>query len=256
MLTLDVSMISECGGRDRNEDACGHWQSDTTLFCVLADGAGGHGGGQLASRLVVEHLLGALASGAPADGDGLERLVRSASQAVAAARRQGTDSADMHATVVALAVDFVARRASWVHAGDSRLYRFRDRRMIERTRDHSTVQALVDAGMLPESQLREHPRRSELRSALGVAESALEVAHSGAPREVQPGDMFLLCSDGLWEHVPEPVLESTLDDAQTPDHWLQRLEHEVRERTLQRLRWDNFTALAVWAGDGRAALHR
>ncbi len=246
MLALEVALLSEPGGRRYNEDACGHWHSTGALCCVLADGAGGHGGGGTASRLVVEHLLQAFAAQPELDGAQWEHLVREANQALLAARVPGTDSANMHATVVGLVIDFIGHRASWAHAGDSRLYWFRNRRIQLQTHDHSLVQSLVDGGLLPADQARSHPQRSELRSALGLDDAQLEVTHSGALQDVAAGDVFLLCSDGLWEYVTEPQMEATLQAAATPQDWLSALELAIANASGRRANHDNFTAMAVW----------
>jgi serine/threonine protein phosphatase PrpC len=246
MLGLEVAILSERGGRSYNEDACGHWHSDSQLCCVLADGAGGHGGGDIASRLAVSEVIHRLSAAPTQAGPALQQLLREANEAVIAARVPGTASAHMHSTVVCLVIDFAAQQAHWAHAGDSRLYWFRAGRILTQTRDHSMVQALVDAGMLPPSDLRSHPKRSELRSALGTQADELQVADSGEPQSVQAGDVFLLCTDGLWEHIDEPVMERLLQQAQTPDDWLAGLEREVLAATRDRPKHDNFTALTVW----------
>lgn len=253
MLALEVAILSEPGGRAYNEDACGHWHSPGELCCVLADGAGGHGGGDIASRLVVEHLLQSFATRPGADGPVLERLVRHTNRAMIDARVPNSERANMHSTVVSLVVDFVHHRAIWAHAGDSRLYWFRDRRILTQTRDHSLVQSLVDAGIVAPDKARSHPNRSELRSALGIDDAQLEVDHSGTPREVEPGDVFLLCTDGLWEYVLEARLEATLERSATPQQWLAALEQEVADATRDRSNHDNFTALTVWTTQAPAA---
>jgi serine/threonine protein phosphatase PrpC len=247
MLALEVAILTECGGRSHNEDACGHWHSDTRLCCVVADGAGGHGGGDLASRLAVERMLREFAVQPSADGPQLNRLVRRINGALIDAREPGTASADMHATVVCLVVDYVAHAAHWAHAGDSRMYRFRGQRLVGHTQDHSLVQALVDAGLLAAQQVRGHPHRSELRSALGTADDEIEISDSGAPQDVQPGDAFLLCTDGVWEFVDDATIEMLLAAAATPDAWLQGVEAAVREAARERPGHDNFSAIAVWA---------
>lgn len=246
MLGLEVAILSERGGRAYNEDACGHWHSDRDLYCVLADGAGGHGGGDIASRLAVSEVIQRLSHAPTHGGPELQHLLREANEAVIAAREPGTASAHMHSTVVCLVIDFVAQQAHWAHAGDSRLYWFRNGRILTQTRDHSMVQSLVDAGMLPPAELRSHPKRSELRSALGTEAHELQVADSGEPQAVQAGDVFLLCTDGLWEHIDEPVMEQLLQQAPTPDDWLAGLEREVLNATRERPKHDNFTALTVW----------
>ena len=89
----------------------------------------------------------------------------------------------MHTTIVSLVIDLVDGRAHWAHAGDSRLYWFRGRRMIERTRDHSLVESLVDAGVIRDDQTRDHPERSVLLSALGNDDEELELASFTPPSE-------------------------------------------------------------------------
>lgn len=245
MLGLEVALLSEPGGRRYNEDACGHWHSETQLCAVLADGAGGHGGGDVASRLAVQELIGRFAVAPAADAPALGGLVRETNDALIGQRLPGTPRADMHSTVVCLVVDFVAHRARWAHAGDSRMYWFRGSNLVARTRDHSLVQSLVDAGLLADGDLREHPKRSELRSALGLAPEVLEVS-SGDGEPVEPGDVFLLCTDGLWEYVDDATLEATLAAAQSPRAWLDALAAQVFAAASHKASHDNFSALVVW----------
>lgn len=249
MLALDVALLSDRGGRPYNEDACGHWQSDQQLCCVLADGAGGHGGGDFASKLAVQDLLGRFAHQPSQDGAALEALLRQTNQSVLDQRVPGSVCQDMHSTTVCLVINRVSHRAHWAHVGDSRLYWFRDGRLKSRTRDHSLVQALVDAGMLDDRQLRVHPRRSELRSALGLAADVIEVSSADCGETLSGADVFMLCTDGLWEYVDDALLEATLGTSPTPRAWLDTLCAEVRERAGHKASHDNFTALAVWVDE-------
>ncbi|MDE1950503.1 MAG: serine/threonine-protein phosphatase [Burkholderiales bacterium] len=246
MLALEVALLSDPGGRKYNEDACGHWHSENQLCCVLADGAGGHGGGDVASRLTVQELIGRFASRPTADGAALGRLLRETNEALIDQREPGTARADMHSTVVCLVIDFVGHRVHWAHAGDSRMYWFRGRRLHNRTRDHSLVQSLVDAGMLAEGEVRQHPKRSELRSALGLAPEMLEVSSGDGGDGVDPGDIFLLCTDGLWEYVDDSTLEATLAESSTPREWLDALASQVLRAAAHKSSHDNFSALVVW----------
>lgn len=247
-LSLDVALVSERGGRSYNEDACGHWHSEQQLCCVLADGAGGHGGGDIASRLAVQALIEQFSRSPSHSGEELALLLRRTNDALLAERVPGTVRQDMHSTVVSLVIDFERRRAHWAHVGDSRLYWFRGGRLIERTRDHSLVQALVEAGLLGEEQLRVHPKRSELRSALGLPADALELSSADGQVEVQAGDVFMLCTDGLWEYLDDALLERSLQAAATPQAWLDQLKSEVYRLAGHKPSHDNFSALVVWVG--------
>jgi len=156
---------------------------------------------------------------------------------------------NMHSTVVALFIDFEGRAGTWGHCGDSRLYVFRTGKVAARTRDHSLVQSLVDGGMLAAEDMRSHPQRSELLSALGVGEDDLQVSVSAPPWQVEAGDVFLLCTDGMWEYVEDAQMEAALTQAVSPSAWLHTLEQNVLQAASHKPRHDNFTALAVWVSE-------
>ena len=118
---------------------------------------------------------------------------------------------------------------------------------VKRQGGHGHAQCGTQGSGGRPDQARTHPKRSELRSALGIDGAALLVDHSGQPRPVDAGDVFLLCSDGVWEHVTEQCLEDTLRDAATPRAWLAALEQAVGAATRDKSSHDNFTALTVWA---------
>lgn len=247
MLALEVALLTDRGGRNYNEDACGHWHSERQLCCVLADGAGGHGGGDIASRLAVQELISRFASQPTRDGESLGALVRLTNDALIGQREPGTPKADMHSTAVCLVIDFVDHLAHWAHAGDSRMYWLRDGRVHQRTRDHSLVQALVDAGVIKEADMQGHPKRSELRSALGIPAGQLLVSSAEGSGPVQAGDVFMLCTDGLWEYVDDATLERTLAASATPRAWLDALSAVVIAAAGHKSSHDNFTALVVWS---------
>jgi serine/threonine protein phosphatase PrpC len=245
-LKYTVALLTDRGGRSYNEDACGHWQSSSQLCCVLADGAGGHGGGDVASKLVVQELVGLFARQPSHDGASLGALLRQANELLRAQREPGTERQDMHSTVVSLVLDLAGARAHWAHVGDSRMYWFSAGRLLRRTKDHSMVQALVDAGILTAGQMSSHPKRSELRSAMGLPSEALELSSGDGDQPVQAQDVFLLCTDGIWEYLDDALLERTLAEASTQQGWLKTLGAEVRRLAQHKASHDNFTALTVW----------
>lgn len=247
LIELDLAIMSRQGGRNYNEDACGHWNSDHQLCCVVADGAGGHGGGDIASKLAVQHMLQRCAH-LPVSGPGrMHDMLRDTNRHIIAQRLAGSTQEHMHSTVVSLCIDLDAQTALWGHVGDSRLYVFRRGQLRTRTRDHSLVQSLLDAGMIQADQARTHAQRSELLSALGSDESDLLISVSPDPWQISPGDVFLLCTDGLWEYVEDDELERTLREARDPQDWLASLEALVLKNASHKASHDNFSALTVWA---------
>ena len=248
-MQMELATLSRRGGRNYNEDACGHWHSDHHLCCVVADGAGGHGGGDKASKIAVQFILGGFAAQPESSGEAIQRIIVDTNRSIIQHRADDRALQNMHSTVVALFIDLEARVGAWGHCGDSRLYVFRGGRVAARTRDHSLVQSLVDGGMLAPEDMRSHPQRSELLSALGVGEEDLTISVSPQPWGVEPGDVFLLCTDGLWEYVDDAQLEGALAAAASPLAWLHVLEKSVLHGAAHKPRHDNFTALAVWVSE-------
>ena len=247
---IELAVISRQGGRHYNEDACGHWHSDTQLCCVVADGAGGMGGGDVASKLVVRHIIEQSSQAPLQRADEVQDLLLDSNAQVRRHQHEAPELEHMHSTVVALFIDLARSEALWGHAGDSRLYVFRGGQMLAHTRDHSMVQALVDAGLLGPEQMRTHPRRSELQSALGSAPEHLMVSTATKPWQLRPGDVFLLCTDGLWEYVNEAEMCASLNRSADPQAWLATLEELVLRHAQENghREHDNFSAIGVWFG--------
>jgi PPM family protein phosphatase len=247
---IELAILSRPGGREYNEDACGHWHSDNHLCCVVADGAGGHGGGDIAARIAVRHIIERFAA-TPVDApEQVRELLLDTNASVIRHRADGDAQANMHTTVVSLFIDLDRLQALWGHAGDSRLYVFRDGQLLAHTRDHSLVQTLVEAGLLTAEQMRNHPRRSELHSALGTEPEDLRVTIIARPWTLVPGDVFLLCTDGLWEYVEDEQMCESLSRASNPSAWLDDLEQRVLHNAelAHKPRHDNFSGVAVWIG--------
>lgn len=241
-MRLDIALLSRVGARERNEDAVGVWSDRGVSYCVLADGAGGLGGGDRASQLAVACVLDYLRASPECTHENLYAALRDANDRVVAAQREDERCSDMRTTVVVLALDTVAGRAIWGHAGDARLYCFRDGAVIVQTTDHSVVQQMVEAGYLRAEELRQAPQRNQLTLALGDA-GEFEPEVAAGTFVVHPGDSFLLCTDGCWGPVEESEMVADLLASRGAGDWLERMQSRIVE--LQRSNQDNYSAIAV-----------
>ena len=215
-LRIATASVSRPGGRAVNEDACGHGDG----CWVVADGLGGHGGGEVAAGIAVDTVLAAAAQQPLIDEGALTQALLAADAAIQA--RQETDPRleRMRTTAVVLASD--ARVALWAHLGDSRLYHLRDGRIRFQTLDHSVPQALVRAGEISAAEVRYHEDRNRLLRSLGNDKPPRPTL-AEEPLTLMPGDAFLLCTDGFWEYVTEPEMEVTLAKSASPEQWLENM---------------------------------
>lgn len=243
-MKITYAQFSHSGTRTVNQDAIGHMSGDASEWFVVSDGVAGAPGGEIASRMAVSTVLSCCANGMHAQEapDGaLRAALAAANQAILAEQRRSPEQRRMAATVAALRIDRERKTAQWAHLGDSRLYWFRRGLLIGRTRDHSLVQQLADAG-LPCNGIS--PRLLHL--ALGVRTDAAPSVSEAVP--VHDGDVFLLCTDGLWQQVPDDVIERSLRIVHTVDDWLTVLVDEARTRAGSDGQTDNYSALAIWLG--------
>ena len=204
-IEIDAAACTDIGRvRRENQDAYGSFpvEKGASLFLV-ADGMGGHADGREASHVAVEAVRQTFfdTSGAPAD-----RLRAAFEEANAqifrkADGRRGTDR--MGTTCTALVI--LDGQVTLAHVGDSRTYRARDGRIEQLTIDHTVVGEMHRKGMLTDAEAESHPQRHAISRAMGL-ESRVDVDVHG-PMVAQPGDRYLLCSDGL-----APVPTETLSE--------------------------------------------
>lgn len=197
---IDVGVQSHTGlVRTVNED--GYLVHDGIGLYVVADGMGGHQDGKFASETVIRDLAGI---GTPASAaDLLERFERSILSANAAIRAHAVRNGGGHVgtTVAALLIHGTSFAVVW--CGDSRIYRIRDGRPELLTHDHTEVQQLLDSGVLSREEAKTWPRGHILTRAIGAEDTPELDLDTG---EIAPGDVFVLCSDGLTAHVEDGEL--------------------------------------------------
>jgi len=247
MLEIEIATRSECGRRERNEDAVRVGHVGKTWHMLLADGAGGHARGAEASLRVVDSIESALLAAAPVfTPELLGAALKAAHAQLQRTQHDAQGVQRMHSTVVALWIDMTHGRALWSHVGDSRLYRLRYGAVDTVTVDDSVVQRMVEGGLLTPAQARQHASKNQLVSALGMDE-AIEPWTLARAVEVEDGDVFLLCCDGWWDALTEAQILATLEQADTPSEWLDAMQQQIESQEFAGQ--DNFSAIAVWIVD-------
>ena len=204
-MALEIATGSDVGGRDEQQDRIAALRRDDATLLVLADGMGGHEGGALAAQAVVD-VAREIFDG-PKIEDGGTLLARICLGAHGRINAIGADHGiQPHSTCVLLHIAHGA--ATWAHVGDSRLYRFKACRLVERTVDHSIVELLRLQGRISEDEMKSHPDRSRLYQALGGSKPP-EVEMGST--ELRRNSGFVLASDGFWEHIREDELAELLE---------------------------------------------
>jgi len=240
-----TSWLSERGGREWNEDCYDFLQLGPSVCWAIADGLGGHQGGQVASQIAVKAVIESFRGNPGFSQVGLQQHMTAAHEAVQKAQQDNPALAGMRTTLVVMLTD--SKRGLWAHVGDSRLYRFQKRGIAEQTEDHSVPQALVKAGDITAAQVRGHCDRNRLLRSVGEP-GEVQAAIPDAPRELCPGDAFLLCTDGFWEYVYETEMLADLVCSNSPGEWLARAQSRILRRASGE--YDNYSAVAIFfSGD-------
>ena len=224
--------------RSKNEDALA---VDATLgVFILADGMGGHRGGEIASNLAISVLLSRLKQTLPLlvpqgqideelgytrESLAIRDAVVKANQAIYEAAQEQTKYEGMGTTLVIMACS--ENRLSIAHVGDSRLYRFRNDQLKQITSDHTMLQELVDRGFYTSEEAQRSMHRNLVTRALGVEET---VAVDIQEDLVLPGDVYLLCSDGLHDLVDDTLLTERLAACEDLEICAQTLVNDANAR--------------------------
>jgi serine/threonine protein phosphatase PrpC len=243
-LQVEQSQISLIGARETNQDRVGVEVTAHAVLAVVCDGMGGHSDGERAAtigervirerfREVSKPLLDPLGFLHLALSEAHTQVVEYGGLVPFEVRPRAT-------CAVCLIQDGAAY---WAHAGDSRVYLFRESRMVKRTRDHSHVELLLREGLISADEIHGHPMRNFVESCIG-GEALIPEMSLGLREPLLPGDTIMLCSDGLWAQVPDDDMARILGNPQLP---LSAGLSALAERAVQTAgnSADNTSAVAV-----------
>jgi PPM family protein phosphatase len=209
-------------------------------FFIVADGMGGHAGGEEASRLATVAIRSYLEAQWNKDLDPttlLHEAFERANQSILQSQKISPEQGDMGTTAVVVILS--ETHGPWcAHVGDSRLYRFRDTQLKQVTEDHTWVAQAVRAKILTLDQVRLHPWRHVLSQCLGREDlNQIDIN----PIDLRSGDTLLLCSDGLTEEVTDKAIAQLLNAAPTCDEAANALVQEAKTNGGH----DNITVVLV-----------
>jgi protein phosphatase len=244
---VELASLTDVGcQRENNEDSYAYWEpakdADFTKLgrlAIVADGMGGHEGGQVASRLAVDTFIKAYAGAA--DFDPAKRLLsalKDAHRTIQERAKQDAQLSSMGTTCTALAL--IDTRLYFIHVGDSRLYLLREGKLRILSHDHTLIARLLEKGLIQPDHAKDHPQKHVLTSALGVP-GEIEIDSPPDPLPLHKNDVVMLCTDGLWGQMQADEIEKMLA-AQSPDAACRSLVQLAKERggpdniTLQVLR--------------------
>ncbi len=235
--------------RDHNEDAIGC--DENIGLAVLADGMGGHRGGEMASAITVSTILEnvtekikKLKPGETDEATGYSMESLTVHEAITLANKNVHDSSEANAqyrgmgTTVVVTL-FYDNRFTVAHVGDSRLYRLRDNELEQITRDHSLMQELIDRGFYTPEQARNSLNKNLVTRAIGVDKSVqVDIQEDIA----MVNDIYLLCSDGVTDMIEDELIKKTMLDNEND---LEKAAEEIIRLANEHGGKDNISALLI-----------
>ena len=236
-MNVRIAQCSSRGGRGYNEDSIRLFQNENAAAIAVADGLGGHGGGEIASAIAADTMMQLFANESAATAEKLRAMFEEANRRIL---REQNSFHKMKSTCVTLLL--TGKSAAWGHAGDSRLYHFYEGSLAFQTADHSVSYLAYRSGEIPYAGIRFHEDRNKVLRALGNEE---DIRPEIAGVELHRGfHAFLLCTDGLWEYVLETEMQVDLSKSRTPEDWISFLVARLSKRVNGRN--DNFSAAAAF----------
>ena len=247
-MRIDYAELSLLGDREDNQDRVTVSAAEQAALLAVIDGMGGHSDGSRAADTALKSLLESFRQTSLPMFDPLGFLHMALSRAHDDVAKLGNgqtiDTRPRATTAICLIQEGAA---FWAHIGDSRVYHMRHGKILQRTRDHSHVELLLREGKITEEELPTHPMRNFVECCLGGDPAIPEMTVSGR-HVLQPGDVLLLCTDGIWANLRDSDIAGFFrEDNQELRAWLEALGRRAVQASTPFS--DNSTAAVLrWHG--------
>ncbi len=241
-MKYELASLSVVGGRSSNQDRVVHAERENAVLMVVADGLGGHAGGDLAAEALTQTAVNAFhrikQPTITQPSAFLALTILQAHNAIMQYAKIHDPELQPRTTCVLCLVQ--DGYAYWAHVGDSRLYHFRGDRLLTRTLDHTATERLREDGVITEEEMLSHPEKSRLLKCVGGPQKpSISI---GGETPLQRGDTLLLCSDGVWEAFAENELGRYLN-YDSLDEGIEEMVIEAEHR--RREACDNMSAVCL-----------
>jgi serine/threonine protein phosphatase PrpC len=247
LLQVELAELSLIGDREENQDRVAIARGEKSCLLIAVDGMGGHADGARAAAVATETMSEAFrkASQPLFDPQGFLHLAigRAHANLVDLGSELRIEARPRATCALCLVQDGLAY---WAHMGDSRIYQIRGGQIVDRTRDHSHVELLLQEGLITEDELSDHPMRNFVECCLGGNFSLPGMTITSAKR-LQPDDVLLACTDGLWGGLADADVAALATSEEPLAQSLRRIgERAVRSSGPYS---DNTSAVALrWTG--------
>lgn len=239
-MNVSTYMYTNQGGREHNEDyICFDYSGEFGVW-VLADGLGGHNSGEVASRLAATLITNEMKVICDLSDNKILHVIDKANRLLVT-EQSNPEYKGMRTTIASAFVK--DGQFQYINVGDSRVYYFKNGCLYRQSKDHSVSQVAVGLGEISQADIRFHDDRNKLLKVLGDTED-LGIQKLEAAIPIEPGDAFLLCSDGFWEYVFETEMEIDLVKSETSEQWMEFMIKRLLLRVSGNN--DNFSAICCF----------
>lgn len=242
-MQIECAELSLIGDREENQDRVAILRGKESVLLVAVDGMGGHADGARAAAIATEAMTEAFrrTTGPVFDPQGFLHLAigRAHANLVKIGADLRVEARPRATCAICLVQDSFAY---WAHVGDSRIYHLRNHQIVDRTRDHSHVELLLQEGLIREDEISDHPMRNFVECCLG-GNFALPGMSVSSARRLRSGDVVLVCTDGFWVGLSDTEVARIGDTAEPLAQSVQRAG-ELAVRTTRPYS-DNTSAVAL-----------